>query len=181
MCALLKDKAAEFFQPLHLGVACRAGAEKIAHGVRRCIEEHWMDEDFVFYKVDMQNAFNVVSRQAVLDECSTFFPELIPWASWCYGSHPLLWHPLGQITSESGVQQGDPLGPLLFALVLHKLVASVEADDECFDLLLQAWYLDDGALAGSRPAVLRALHLIEEMGPALGLHVNLAQVRRVIQ
>eukprot|EP00731_Ephydatia_muelleri_P016621 Em0009g1045a len=134
-----------------------------------------MDEDFVFYKVDMQNAFNVVSRQAVLDECSTFFPELIPWASWCYGSHPLLWHPLGQITSESGVQQGDPLGPLLFALVLHKLVASVEADDECFDLLLQAWYLDDGALAGSRPAVLRALHLIEEMGPALGLHVNLAQ------
>ncbi|KAL5503348.1 hypothetical protein EMCRGX_G010279 [Ephydatia muelleri] len=63
--ALLKDKAAEFFQPLQLGVACRAGAEKIAH--------------------------------------------------------------------------------------------------------------DDGALAGSRPAVLRALHLIEEMGPALGLHVNLAK------
>ena len=70
------------------------------------------------------------------------------------------------------MQQCDPL---LFALVLHKLVASVEADDECFDLLLQAWYLDDGALAGSRPAVLQALHLIEEMGPALGLPVNLAK------
>ena len=96
MCALLKDKAAEGFQPLQLGVACRAGVEKIAHGVRRCIEEHWMDEDFVFFKVDMQNAISVVSRQAVLDECSTFFPELIPpWVSWCYGSHPLLWHPLG--------------------------------------------------------------------------------------
>ena len=175
VCALLKDKVAEFFQPLQLSAACRAGAEKIAHGVRRCIEEHWMDEDFIFFKVDMQNAFNVVSRQVVLDECSIFFPELIQWLSWCYGSHPMLWHPLGQITSESGVQQGDPLGPLLFALVLHKLVASVEADDECFDLLLQAWYLDDGALAGSRPAVLWALHLIEEMGPALGLHVNLAK------
>ena len=84
----------------------------------------------------------------------------------------MLWHPLGQISSESGVQQDDPLGPLLFALVLHKLVASLEADDECLDLLLQAWYLDDGALAGSRPAVLRAVHLIEELGPALGLHVN---------
>ena len=139
-----------------------------------------MDEDFIFFKVDMQNAFSVVSRQAALDECSTFFPELIPWVSWCYGSHPLLCHPLGQITSESGVQQGellgDPLGPLLFALVLHKLVASVEADDEGFELLLQACrYLDDGALAGNRPAVLRALHLIEEMGPALGFHVNLAK------
>lgn len=44
--ALLKDKAADFFQPLQLGVACRAGAEKIARGVRSCKEEHWMDEVF---------------------------------------------------------------------------------------------------------------------------------------
>ena len=67
-CALLiKDKAAEFFHPLQLGVACRSGAENIADGVRRCIEEHWMDEDFVFFfKVDMQN-INIVSRQAVLE------------------------------------------------------------------------------------------------------------------
>eukprot|EP00731_Ephydatia_muelleri_P017769 Em0010g867a len=77
--------------------------------------------------------------------------------------------------SESGVQQGDPLGPLLFALVLQKLVSSLDADDECAEILLQAWYLDDGALAGTRPAVLSALHLIEELGPALGLHVNLAK------
>ena len=175
MCALVKDKATEFFQPLQLGVACRAGAEKVAHALRGCIEEHWMDEDFVVLKVDMRNAFNIVSRQAVLDECATFFPELLPWVSWCYGTHPLLWHPLGQISSESGVQQGDPLGPLLFALVLQKLVSSLDADEECAEILLQAWYLDDGALAGTRSAVLRALHVIEELGPALGLHVNLAK------
>ena len=89
MHALVKDKASEFFQPLQLGVACRAGAE-VAHVLRGCIEEHWMDEDFVVLKVDMRNAFNVVSRQAVLDECATFLPELLPWVSWCYGTHPLL-------------------------------------------------------------------------------------------
>ena len=33
----------------------------------------------------------------------------------------------------------------------------------------------DGALAGSCSAVLRALHLIEGLGPAVGLHVNLAK------
>ena len=27
MCALVKDKAAEFFQPRQLGMACHAGAE----------------------------------------------------------------------------------------------------------------------------------------------------------
>ena len=94
----------------------------------------------------MKHAFNLVSRQALLDECATFFPELLPWASWCYGSHPLLWHSLGQLSSEAGVQQGDPLGPLFFALVLHKVVSAIDADD----LLFQAWFLDDGVLAGRR-------------------------------
>ena len=74
MCTLLKVKAADFFQPLQFGVACRAGAEKITHGLRICLEEHWLDEDFVAFKVDMKNAFNVVSRQAVVEECATFFP-----------------------------------------------------------------------------------------------------------
>ena len=48
--------------------------------------------------------------------------------------------------------------------LLHKLISSVEADEECVDLLYQAQYLDDGALAGNRPAVLQAVHIIEEMG-----------------
>ena len=88
----------------------------------------------------MKNAFNAVSRQAVVEECATFSPEILPWVSWCYGSHPLLWHPR---SSESGVQQGDPLGPLLFALVLQKLISNVDADDE--SMYHQAWYVDDGA------------------------------------
>ena len=48
----------------------------------------------------------------------------------------------------------------------------MEADEECVVLLYQAWYLDDGALAGNRPAV---LHIIEQMGPSLGLHINFAK------
>ena len=129
------------------------------------------------------NKFNVVilcyfnnnNNKAVIDECATFFPELLPWVSWCYGSHTWLWHPMGKISSQSGVQQGDPLGPMLFALVLHKLVTSIDADDDCLHLLLEAWYLDDGVLAGERSAVLRALQLIEELGPHLGLNLNFSK------
>ena len=58
-----------------------------------------MDEDLVCFKVDMKDAFNLVSRQSILEECATFYPELLPCGSYCYGSHPLLWHPLGKITS----------------------------------------------------------------------------------
>ena len=113
----------------------------------------------------MSNAFNRVSIQAVLDECGLFIPELMPWVSWCYDSHSILWHPKGTISSQSGVQQGDPLGPMLSALVLRKFVSCIEADDGCFDLSLNLWYLDDGMLAGERSAVVCALHLIEELGP----------------
>ena len=111
-------------------MACRAGAEKIVHSLRNCIEEHWMqEEDFVVFKVDMTNAFNLVSRQ-VLDECSALIPEILPWVSWCYGSHPELWYPMGHLSSQSGVQQRDPLGPMLFALVLQKLISTIDVDDE---------------------------------------------------
>ncbi|KAL5505423.1 hypothetical protein EMCRGX_G006854 [Ephydatia muelleri] len=114
----------------------------------------------------------ILSLQAVLDECSAFFPEILPWVSWCYGSHPELWHSIGHLSSQSGVQQGDPLGPRLFALVVQKLISTIDADNECLQRLLQAWYLDDGELAGKRSAVLRALNLIEELGPHIGLVIN---------
>ena len=57
---------------------------------------------------------------------------------------------------------------MLFALVLHKLVNTIAADDDCLHLFLEAWYLDDGVLAGDRSAVLRALYLIELHGSTLG-------------
>ena len=67
---------------------------------------------------------------------SISLPELLPWVSWCYSHHPLLWHTSGVLHSEDGVQQGDPLGPLLFALVLHKLVMKLDAELGA-DLLLK--------------------------------------------
>ena len=38
------------------------------HSLKKCIEDNWLSGDFEVFKVDMSNAFNVVSRQAVLDE-----------------------------------------------------------------------------------------------------------------
>ena len=110
----------------------------------------------------MKNAFNAISRQAVAEECATFSPKF---CLGCLGfmghTYPLLWRPLVQ---SQGFNRG-------IALVLHKLISSVDANDECIDLLYQAWYLDDDALAGNHSAVLRAMDIIEKMGPALGLHI----------
>ena len=44
------------------------------------------------------------------------------------------------------MQQGDPLGPLLFSLVLHPLALKIQK--EFPNLLLNVWYLDDGCIVG---------------------------------
>ena len=175
LCTMARVKASEFFGPLQLGVACPAGVEKLVHGLRQCIRDHWEDDDFVACKVDLRNAFNEVSRKALLEECVAHFPELFWWVFWCYGQHPTLWHTMDTLGLEQGVQQGDPLGPLLFSLVLHKLVRSIAVDSESSELLFNIWYLDDGTLAGPKDAVKHAIHLIQQFGPSLGLYINMAK------
>ena len=106
-------------------------------------------------------------RQA---KCAVHFPEVLPWALWCYGLHPVRWHPLGIISSETGVQQGDPPGPLLFSLVIHRVVSAIASN--CPALLFHMWYLDDGTMAGPKLAVLGALSIVQHLGPPNGLFIN---------
>ena len=114
----------------------------------------------------------MVSRQAVLDECSVHFPELAPLAHWCYGQHPVLFHQMGIITSEMGVQQGDPLGPLLFCLVMQKIISTIGVDPTCNSLKFHSWYIDDGVVAGPSQAVKQVISILHTQGPPLGLFLN---------
>ena len=51
------------------------------------------------------------------------------------------------ITSSTGVQQGDPIIPLLFALAVDQIACGVESE-------LHVWYLDDATIGGSTQSVL---------------------------
>jgi len=52
---------------------------------------------------------------------------------------------IGRKLASAGVQQGDPLGLLLLALVFVQFLNSNPLDEAC---LLSLWYLDDGTLYG---------------------------------
>ena len=68
------------------------------------------------------------------------------------------------------VQQGDPLGPLGFALTLQPIAERIR--EEVPGLKINAWYFDDRTLCGSACDLVKALKIIEEDGPARGLHLN---------
>ena len=67
---------------------------------------------------------------------------------------------MGALRTETGVQQGDPLGPLLFCLVLHKVVTAIAAGSQ---LSFHSWYMDDGVIAGAKQTVLQALSITKQL------------------
>ncbi|GJS21970.1 hypothetical protein Tco_0450602 [Tanacetum coccineum] len=71
------------------------------------------------------------------------------------------------------VQQGDPLGPLLFDLALHPLVYAI---NQSCELTLQAWYLDEGTIIGDTLMVTKALEIIMTDALTRGLFLNVDKI-----
>ena len=76
------------------------------------------------------------------------------------------------VNSSAGVQQGDNLGPLLFATTIHSLLGELKA---ILGIDLVIGYLDDIVVAGESEAVLRALLVLQRSIPSLGLTLNMAK------
>ena len=166
----VRASAQEHFFPAQLGVAVPAGTEVAVHTVRAWMDRHSCSTGKVLLKLDFENAFNRVSRSQVLACTRSHFPALARWVAWTYGKHTDLRFGSTVLPSASGVQQGDPLGPLLFAAVVQPLATELRAG-----LDLSLFYLDDGVLAGDVAAVRAALQHIQDRAGTLGLRLNLAK------
>jgi hypothetical protein len=152
------------FSPHQLGVGVRGGAEAGAHAARRYwAAEH--DGPRAFLKVDFRNAFNELYRDKMLEEVAAHLPHYFHFISASYSTPSHLFFQDRLILSQRGVQQGDPLGPALFALTIHPLVSSVTSE-------FNVWYLDDGTVADEPDRVVQSLNLIRDRGREIGLHLN---------
>ena len=87
-------------------------------------------------------------RATYLNQIATHFPQLLAWVEWCCTIPAKLFFGQHRILSTSGVQQGDPLGPLLFSLTLLHFMGSLGLQ---YSILLHLWYmyLDDGLFIGT--------------------------------
>ena len=159
--------------PLQLGVGVKGGCEAIIHTTSHLLSSSDDPDQCWCLFLDFSNAFNCINRESMFAEVRQRTPQLAAWMETCYSGQPLL-H-LGEDTIHSccGVQQGDPLGPLGFALTLQPLLERLQADVS--GLRPNAWYLDDGTLMGSPEDLAAALRIVEREGPSLGLHLNHAK------
>ena len=164
----IRPDARRHFWPVQTGVCVPAGVDAAVHTVRAWANRNNNCQQKVLVKLDFHNAFNTISRKAVLDAVETDFPTLSRWAWWCYGQPSGLRFGGATLASAGGVQQGDPLGPLLFAAAIHSL-----AQDLRRGLDIGMFYLDDGVLAGDVAAVSAALLHQQQRAAALGLTLNL--------
>ena len=151
------------------------GCEAIVRAARQWMGRHRGDRNRLLVKLDMENAFNCLDREAMLEAVRSTFPYLAPWVDSTYGAHSGLWLDGHRLHSQRGVQQGDPLGPLLFSLALQVAIERVKVRAEFEspgDLDFMVFYLDDGTLAGPGDAVVWFAEELEKEFNAIGLSVN---------
>ncbi|XP_052622301.1 uncharacterized protein LOC128127679 [Lactuca sativa] len=161
---------AKYLNDFQFVVGVSGGTKAVLHSANRVLSERHNDGSLSMLTVDFSNAFNLVDRSTLLHEVRLRCPSISLWVEFLYGQAARLYLGDTHIWSFTGVQQGDPLGPLLFAFMLHLLLHNIR--DNC-KLLLYAWYLDDGTLIGDSEEVAKALDIIKAIGPKLGLQLNI--------
>ncbi|GJR10647.1 putative reverse transcriptase domain-containing protein [Tanacetum coccineum] len=158
----------KYFNDFQFGVKVSGGAEAILHSVNRLLSEYHNDGSLSILTMNFSNAFNLMDRSALLQEIRVRCPSISLWVNFLYAHATRLYIRDTYIWSTTEAQQGDPLGPILFALVLHPLVHKIR---DCCKLLLHAWYLDNGTVTGDLEEVALGVRHYkgERSRPSLGM------------
>jgi Reverse transcriptase (RNA-dependent DNA polymerase) len=158
----LKSKAITYLQPLQMGFGIKSGAEAIVHASRYYLNNN---NEYILCKLDFQNAFNSIRRDKMMEAIKSFCPEFFQYINQCYSKSSNLLFGKFLINSENGVQQGDPLEPLLFSLTLQPGLLNLKSK-------FKSAYLDDLTICGSFTDISNDIQEIIKFGQTIGLHLN---------
>jgi len=159
--------AATALAPLQTAFAKGSPCEIVAMGVQAQVDALHGSTGWLLLPVDLKNPFNSIARPAILEALEHQCPSMTPWVRQAFQPAPLL---IGRevIWWTRGVQQGDPLGPFLFAAWIHAALGAMPPGGT-----MHRWYLDDGVFMGSMVEVEGVLAALQQALPPLGLELNM--------
>lgn len=160
------------------GVAVSKGAEIMGHAAREAF-----GQGASLFKLDFTNAYNSISREviaAALEKDTSeaalrirlHFDRRYPRKGWCPRLAVRLKTGVEWVEARTGIQQGDPLGPALFAYGLSEVMARARQGldpTEVSDLA----YLDDVVLIGEIRHTIRAAEAVAKSAHELGSGLRL--------
>ena len=151
------------FAPLQLGVGVPRGLEAGVHAARLFLDSLLPGQAIV--KIDFTNAFNSIRRDAVLEAVYRSLPAFYSFVYASYAHESCLFFGNATLASSEGLQQGDPLGPLLFSLTTLPLLSSCTTP-------FKFGYLDDFTLGGEIEVLDAQVEQLRTEASHLGLVVN---------
>jgi hypothetical protein len=154
----------DILYPQQLGVSVKGGAEGAIHAARGFLTDMGPNEAFI--KLDFKNAFNCLRRDEMLAAVLEVVPEIYNFCYSSYAEPSSLWFGERVISSEVGPQQGDPLGPFVFSIALHRILRALKS-------VLVMGYLDDVSAGGDIDTLASDVQLVIDMAGKLGLTLNL--------
>ncbi|XP_029657562.1 uncharacterized protein LOC115231754 [Octopus sinensis] len=152
------------FLPFQFGVGVKGACEALAHASRQVTISKPKNVPFLL-KLDVKNAFNSVRRDHMLEAVGERCPDLLPIVSLAYSLPSSLLFSGKVINSECGIQQGDPLGPLLFAVCVDHVARGISSP-------INFWYLDDVTLGGPLEVIMDDASKIISEFLKIGLSLN---------
>ena len=123
--------------PYQFAVGTAGGCPALALSVQKLAEKH---TNLVFFKLDLENAYNRQCREDALDSLSIASPSLASFLKQFYGSESKYFYRTSKtshtiVTASEGIEQGDAAGPALFACGLKKPLD--ELREQLHDLVSQ--------------------------------------------
>ena len=164
----IETEVVNLVSPYQFGVGIKSGAEIIINILNLAKENN-----FTITSIDFVNAYNTLGRKFIFDELKTSFPGLCKFFLWSYGGSKRV--PLFLKTginvgfSETGIRQGDPLGPIYFCLGIHSLLKNMK--QQYPDINVYA-YLDDIHIMSDPVTSFQAFEWLHMASQEYGLHIS---------
>ena len=123
------DDIKAFLGPYQFAVGTAGGCHALALSVQKLAEKH---NNMVFFKLDLENAYNKQCREDALENISLASPSIESFLREFYGSESKYFYRTSRtshtiVNAAEGIEQGDAAGPALFACGLKKPLDELRA------------------------------------------------------